>query len=277
MKIGLVIGSGALKCASAIGVWKVLIREGIPIHMAVGCSGGSLYASTIALGWPPDEILRKSERLWRNTFEHLHYRSMAGALFPPLFGRLDRFGLIDDRRINTVLREAFGATTFTSAVMPLHIVATEVASGEKVVLTTGSLFDAIRASIAIPLVLRPWSVDGHLLFDGGACDPLPADVAVREGCDIIVAIGFENPIAAGVRSALGLVNQTSSITINHLLRSTYAFYSLAHHAELIPILPEFDRPIGLRDTHLMPYIVEQGERAAEREIPYLRRLLAHGK
>ena len=99
--------------------------------------------------------------------------------------------------------------------MPLYIVATSMTSGEKVVLTSGSVFDAIRASIAMPLILRPWEVVGQLLFDGGTSDPLPADVAVREGCDIILPIGFENPIAPHVGSALGLVNQTTSIAINN--------------------------------------------------------------
>jgi NTE family protein len=51
---------------------------------------------------------------------------------------------------------------------------------------------------------------------------------------------------------------------------------MAHHAEIIPVMPDFEHPVGLRDTHLIDYLVRQGERATEREMPYLRRLL-HGQ
>ena len=80
-------------------------------------------------------------------------------------------------------------------------------------------------------------MDGRLLFDGGASDPLPVSVAIREGCDIILAMGFENPLHERVESLLSLVSQTTCITINNLLKSTYSFYSAAHHAEIVPILP----------------------------------------
>jgi NTE family protein len=65
----------------------------------------------------------------------------------------------------------------------------------------------------------------------------------------------------------------SSIYTNNLLRANYSFHNLAHHAEIIPILPEFDRQIGLFDTDQIPYAIEEGVRAAEAQIPYLQRLL----
>jgi NTE family protein len=58
------------------------------------------------------------------------------------------------------------------------------------------------------------------------------------------------------------------------LRSTYAFYSAVHHAELVPLMPDFDQKIGLGDTHLLPFIIEQGERAIEHALPHVRRFLA---
>src|SRR5262249_51511268 len=142
------------------------------------------------------------------------------------------------------------------------------------VLSEGRIQDAIRASAAIPVLLSPWPVGGRLLFDGGASDPLPVSVAIREGCDIILAMGFENPLNERVGSLMSLVSQTSCITMNNLLKSTYSFYSVAHHAEIVPIIPTFDRHIGLRDSSLHPYIVERGEEAAQKQLPFLRRLLS---
>jgi NTE family protein len=59
-------------------------------------------------------------------------------------------------------------------------------------------------------------------------------------------------------------------------KSSFAFHSVAHHAEVVPILPEFDRLVGSFDAHLIPHVIEQGARAAEEQLTYLRRLLATG-
>lgn len=271
--IGLVIGAGALKCAAALGLWKVLARERIAVDLTVGASGGAIYATLIAQGWTVEEACRRNREFWSDLFGRYDWRAIARALAARWVGFDHDFGIIDDRRINWVLNDLFGTAGFDEAKIPTFVVATDFRSGEKVVLSEGRLCDAIRASIAIPLVLRPWTVAGRVLYDGGACDPLPVDVAVRERCDIIIAMGFDQTLVDAIRSPLDLVLQTSSITVKHLLRGTYAFYNLAHHAEVIPILPEFDRKIGLRDVHLMDDIVAAGERAAERELPYLLRLL----
>jgi NTE family protein len=61
---------------------------------------------------------------------------------------------------------------------------------------------------------------------------------------------------------------------NNLLKANFAFHNLAHHAEIIPVLPEFDREISLFDTQQIPYVIEQGEQAMEASLPYLRQLLA---
>lgn len=276
-KVAVVIGSGGLKCAAALGVLKVLQREGIGIDMAIGCSGGSFFATAIALGAADmDEAAERFARGWRGTFGRVGYRTMLSALFPRLFGFGHHFSLLDDEKVNQGIESFTRQLTFADTEIPLHLAATDYHTGEKVVLSHGKLADAIRASIAIPLVLPPWPVGGRLLFDGGASNPIPVDVATREGCDIVIAMGFEEPVDGEVRSAMQLAHRAISISVNHFIRSQYALYSLTHHAEVIPILPVFERRIGLRDLSELPYIMALGERAAEREVPYLRRLLAAG-
>lgn len=272
-RVGVVVGSGGIKCAAAVGMWKVLVREKIPIDIVVGSSGGSIYTSAIALGWAPDNAERESHVLWQNLFRKRSRRSMAAALFQPLF-HAQEFGIVDDAAVNAVLRSTFGDATFEQCRIPSYVTATDLNTAEKVVISSGRLFDAIRGSIAIPFALKPWPHQQRLLCDGGVTDPLPVDVAILEGCDIILAMGFENPLTQPIASVMGLALQTSTITVNQLLRRTFAFLSLAHHAEVIPVMPAFDRPIGLGQTSLLPYIIEQGERAAEREIDYVKRLLA---
>jgi NTE family protein len=98
-------------------------------------------------------------------------------------------------------------------------------------------------------------------------------VAIREGAGIIVAMGFESPYQEHINSPGRFAFQVSSIVSNNLLKSQYSFHGLAHHAEIIPILPEFSQRIHLFDTDKIPLIIEEGERAAEAQLPYLLRLL----
>lgn len=273
-RVGLVIGSGGLKCTAALGLWRVLERAGVPVDVAVGCSGGSIYAAAFALGDDRAEAEARTLVLWEDLFSRLHLRSVVRALAPGLFGFGEQVGLVDDRRVWAVMRTLFGERTFADARIPLHVAATDWRTGEKVELRAGRVADAVRASIALPLLLRAWPVAGRLLVDGGASNPLPIDVAIREGCDIILAMGFENTPAPQVTTLRAAIARTTTIASNQLLRATFAFYNLAHHAELIPVIPTFDRPVALTDTHLIPYLIERGEQAAEEQLPYLLRLLA---
>lgn len=275
-RIALVVGSGGMKCAAAVGLWKVLHREGIPVDMAVGCSGGAIYTAAMALGMDPAEAERHTHVMWNGLFERLHYRSVVRSLLSRWLGFNEKIGLVDDRAVAQVMRNLYGDADFSETVIPLHLAATDLHTGERVEICAGKVGDAVRASIAIPVLLRPMTIGGRLLVDGGASDPLPVSIAIREGADIILAMGFETPPKEQLTSLLSVAGQTSSIAINHLLRSTYAFYSAVHHAEIVPMMPTFKQKIGLGDTHLIPHIIEQGERAMEAELPYLRRLLAAG-
>ena len=271
-RVALVVGSGGVKCAAAVGMWKVLEREGIRADMVVGCSGGSIYMAGMALGRNADEAERYSQGMWTGLFKRIHYRSVLRSLLPRGLGFSERIGLVNDSAVGATLANLFGSATFADTRIPLHIAATDLHSGGKVALSSGSIADAVRASIAMPLLLRPWLVDGRLLIDGGVSDPLPISLAIREGAQIILAMGFARPPMERIDSLLGIANQSMSIAINNLLHSTYAFYSAVHHAEIIPIMPAFDRPIEVGDAHLIPYIIEQGERATLAALPYLRQL-----
>ena len=274
-RVALVIGAGSVKCAAALGLLKVLDREGIAIDMVVGCSGGSLYAAFIGLGVGATQAEEMTRRLWtRELTKRRHYPSLLRAMLPQLFPFQESFGLVDDRLILQRLQTAFGDHTFEEARIPLFLTATDFHSGEQKVFSSGRLVDAIRASIAIPYVFRPWSIDGRLYVDGFLTDPMPVGVAIKHGADVIVTLGLESPYQRKSTSVLRFAFQLSSIMSNNLLRANYAFHNLAHHTEILPIIPQFRESIHLFDTDKIPYVIEEGERAAEQQLPYLRRLLA---
>jgi NTE family protein len=277
-RVALVIGSGSIKCAAALGLLRVLEREGIGVDLVVGTSAGSIYATIIALGYDAATGEQMTRELWTSEITtKRNRRAILELLLPKASGFDGRFGLIDDTLIMQRLKKAFGKQTFADAKIPLYITATDFMNGEKVILHEGSLVDSIRASIAIPFVFKPWPVNGRLMLDGLLADPLPVDVAIREGADIIVALGFENPLQSRVDSVIRFAFQVTTIMSNNLLRSNFAFHNIAHHTEILSILPEFEERISPFDTTKISYVIEKGAQTMEEQLPYLNQLLAMQK
>jgi NTE family protein len=185
----------------------------------------------------------------------------------------ERSGLVDDSVMNKKLRDIYGEWEFSNLKMPFKVVATDLLSGEKVILSEGGVFDAVRASLAIPIIFPPWEVNGHLLIDGAASDPLPIDVAIQDGADVIIAMGFTLDYRARFRSMTAVQEQLNSIYMNNILSSTYAFYNLAHHAEIFPIIPEFDGAVSMFDVEKIPEVIERGEQTSRKQLPHIKRLL----
>jgi NTE family protein len=274
-RVALVIGSGGIKCAAALGLWRVLEREGVNIDLIVGCSGGSMYAAAMALGIPIATAEELTKKLWTpEVMAKRDTRSILSALLPRLFKFDGRFGMVDDRPLMKNLLPPFAGRTFDEALIPFRMVATDFLTGERVVLSVGSILDAVRASIALPFVLRPWEIDGRMLCDGCLSSPMPVDVAIQEGADVILTMGFEAEYPRRIKSGLRFAFQVTSIYTNNLYRANYSFHNLAHHAEIIPVMPEFAERVGLFDTEKIPYVIAEGERAAQEVLPYLRRVLA---
>jgi len=273
--VAVVIGSGSVKCAAALGLINALDRAGIAIDMLVGCSAGCLYATLIASGRSTAEAAEMTRVLWTSEIAAQHDRmAWLRAAFPRMFGFNARFGLRSDRLVMQRLQAAFGDARIEDMKIPLHLAATDFATGNQAVFSSGRAVDAIRASIAVPFLFSPWQIDGRLYLDGYMSDPLPVGVAIREGAEVIVAMGFESPYQERVTTAGRFAFQVSAILSNNLLKSQYAFHGLAHHAEVASIIPQFRERIRLFDTEKIPYIIEEGERAAEAQMPYLDRLLS---
>lgn len=273
--VTLVIGSGSVKCAAAIGVVKALADAGIGIERVVGCSGGALFAAAVAMGFDAATMTDITLRTWtRKLTSRRNHAGFLRLVAPRLFGfRADSFSLRNDAPMLSAFREVFGQQRVEDTLKPLHITATDFLNGELVDITHGDLVDAIRASVSLPLVFPPVKLGDRLLIDGYLADPLPVSVAMKNGARVIVAVGFESPYQENIRNAGRFAAQLSAILANNLLKSRLAFQSVAHHSELILILPEFKQRVGLFDTDKVPYIIEEGEQAALQQLPYLHALL----
>jgi NTE family protein len=272
--IALVIGAGSVKCAAALGLWKVLAQEEIHFDMIVGCSGGSIYAAAMAMGLSLQECIDTTKKLWnRSITQQRNWRALASVILPRILKFDHRFSMMSDAPMLKSFQSVFGEKTFADTKTPLYIMATDFETGESVAQHEGRLVDALRASVAIPYIWSAWKHNGRLLIDGAASNPLPVDVPIREGVDIILAMGFQSPLPSRVKSVSRYAFYINSLMTNNLLNANFAFHNAVHHAEIISIFPEFERSIRLFDTDQIPYVIEQGEKAMREQLPYVKRLL----
>ena len=274
-KIALVIGAGSVKCAAALGMWKVLEKEDIHFDMIIGCSGGSLYGAAMAMGFSLTECIENTKKLWnKSVTQQRNWRGLASVLLPGVFKFSNRFSMIGDGPMLKSLNSVFENKTFAETKTPLYVMATDFETGESLALHRGKIVDALRASIAIPYIWSAWPHDGRMLIDGAVSNPLPVDVAIREGADIILALGFQSPLPERIKSDSRYAFYINSLMTNNLLNSNFAFHNAVHHAEIISVFPEFERSIRLFDTHEIPYVIEQGEKAMMDQLDYVKRLVA---
>jgi NTE family protein len=89
-------------------------------------------------------------------------------------------------------------------------------------------------------------------------------------------MGFSLDYRNRFRSMTAVQEQLNSIYMNNILTSTYAFYNLAHHAEIFPVIPEFDGAVSMFDVDKIPHVIERGEQAARKQLPHIKKLLAGG-
>lgn len=177
-RIGLALGGGGAKGAAHIGVLKIFEKYGIKISSIAGASVGSIIGSAAAMGMNSEQILEINKRF--NTRKFVKISNF----------RLFSDSLIKAKDINKAIRELVGEATFKDTKIPFLAVAVDLESGEEVVLKEGKLWEAARASSAIPFIFSPQFFQGRYLVDGGLLNNVPVD-HLREQKDIDIIIGVE--------------------------------------------------------------------------------------
>ena len=175
-RIGLALGSGAARGLAHIGVLKVLEEAKIPIDIIAGTSMGAFIGAMYAAGVPVDHM--------ENAALEIDWRSMARLLDPVL----PTSGLTDSRRLVSFIAELLPARDFADLNRPLAITATDINTGEAVIIKQGDLLEALRAGLAFPGIFSPVRFGQRFLVDGGLCKPIPTDVARQLGADKVIGV-----------------------------------------------------------------------------------------
>ncbi len=270
-RFAIVLGSGGVRSIAALGMVEVLVREGLSPDLVVGCSAGAMFGALIAAGHDAKEAVRIATSLWSaDVTKKRRWRAIPQMLWPRL-GCFDAdFALRDDSLVMQRLQQAFGDVQIEALPLALRVTSTDAATGERVVLRSGSLVQALRASIALPFMFKPVQIGGRRLIDGFVADPLP--VSAAPDAHFLLALGFQSPMPYRVDGPSRMLAQVTSALTNNLMQARLAEAG-AGGARLLSLVPQLERRVGLFDTEAMPYLVEAGRRATEAALPAIQAML----
>src|SRR5688572_162626 len=242
-RIGVALSGGGARGLAHIGVLKVLEELRVPVHCVTGTSMGAVVGGTFASGVPPERMQETVDKTdWNEVFTdrpprgEISIRRKADdykTLFAPEFGvnkdglALPK-GLLAGVSIEAYFRSltgsAAGITDFRSLPVPFRAVAADIVTGDAVIIESGSVSQAMRASMSVPGAMSPVEINGKLLVDGGIANNLPIDEARKLCADVVIAVNISTPplkreeITSALSVSLQLVNLLGKATVDAQLK-----------------------------------------------------------
>ena len=256
LKIGLALGSGGARGWAHLGVLRRLSEFGVEPACIAGTSIGSIAGALYASG---------SLATMEDLATHLDWTRVAQLFFEV---GLPRSGLLTGKNFMKMLRSVIPAHAVSSLRVPFAAVATDLESEAEVVLDSGSLFTAIRASIGIPGIFTPTCVGGRYLVDGGLVNPLPVSVCRAMGADYVIAVDINLRAAPHRRLRRTPPASRPPPRIARLTENQITRRELEIHPPDLLIQPEVGDIMTL-EFHRGPEAIDAGVRAADEALPHL--------
>lgn len=277
-RIGLVLSGGGARGIAHIGVLKVLEEQRVPIDAIAGTSMGAVVGGLYASGLDAAAIEKAfAEVDWATAFDDrtsrdkLSFRRKEddqGLLFNFQVGlrdgrlRVPR-GLVEGQKFGLILRALTWKTAtirdFDALPIPFRAVAADLGTGEPVVMDSGDLVLALRASMAVPGAFSPVERLGRQLIDGSVADNLPVDVARRMGVDRLIVVDISEPLgkAESLDSPVSITNQVFTI----LIKKTTEERKKSLGPDDLLLVPEMD--VGSAQFDRAELAIAGGRQAAE--------------
>jgi NTE family protein len=259
-KVGLALSGGAARGFAHVGVLEVFQKEGIPIDIIAGTSAGAIAGAIYA--WNQDFSKFKKDLLAPG------WKKYAPLIDPALF----KSGVIKGDKIKTLLASYIGSKTrFSDLRIPLACVATDIETGEEIVIDQGSVLEAVRASISIPGIFNLVKYDKRHLADGGLTTPVPINVARNMGADFVIAVNVTPPLNDRIKkrgkvpNIFNVIMQSIYITTNSVARNSLENADFVIEPDLSGISPG--------DFNQARVMISGGAEAARAALPEITRKL----
>lgn len=235
-KVGLALSCGAAHGMAHIGVLKALREESIPIDMIAGTSAGAIVGACYAK--------ERSVAILEEITLGMDWKRAARFIDPSL--TLLRKGFLQGEKVKSLLRSIVGDVRFEQLEIPFAVVAADARSMQEIVINIGSVVEAVRASISMPVIFTPVRWENRFLVDGGVVNPMPVDVVRDMGAEIV--IGVDVLCMGQPRKAKKLVEKKSPTKLTPRFKSTNLAVVkkkintlLQEHGHRIKILDELSR------------------------------------
>lgn len=180
-RVGLALGGGGARGIAHLGVYQRLVELGVPIHCIAGTSIGAIVGAIVAAGNTDRALEWCSLPDWKKLPKLMFETSLTAKALTP------------GKRVEALLSELIEANDFADLGIPFATVATDLQTGDRVVLDKGDLLSAVRASMSIPGVFPPVERDGRVLVDGQLVDPVPVSLCRSMGADVVIAVDINPP------------------------------------------------------------------------------------
>lgn len=262
-KVGLALSGGAARGLAHIGVLDVLENEGIRIDMIAGTSIGALAGALYAQG--------KGAALIKNVAINLTRKRLVSLLDISF----SKSGVVQGNRLRKMLRSIFdGEPNFADLKIPFACVATDIYTGEEVVINEGSVLEGVRASISTPALFTVVKWHGRYLVDGGLANPVPVSVLKKMGADFIIAVNV-SPDVKTRTTAADEVKEPNMINVllQSLFIATYTLVKTSLKGADILIEPQVAE-IANVDFHRAEELIARGRQAALAAVDEIKRQLA---
>lgn len=264
-KVGLALGGGYARGLAHIGVLEVLEREGIPIDLIAGTSIGALVGALYAREHDSSLIRKQAMQL-----DWIGVTSLVDLA-------VSRSGFVGGKRVTNLLRRLMGDVTFAELSIPLSCVATDIISGEEVVINQGAVLEAVRSSISIPVIFSVAKKDGKFLVDGGLVNQVPVNVARKMGADVVIAVDI-TPTRAERANFLTKNEQTKEpslfqVMVQTIYITTYLSTRQASEGADVVIHPHLAH-IAPGEFHRARECILEGEYSAVDSLAEIKRHLA---
>ncbi len=261
-KIGLALGGGAARGMAQIGVLEVLEREGIPIDMIAGTSAGAAIGALFAQGKSARQIRELATEIgWVQFF------SLVDLALP-------KSGFIEGAKIKELLKSVIGDIDFSDLSIPMACVATDIESGEEVVINQGPVLEGVRASISVPVIFTAVKREDRYLVDGGLVNPVPVSTVREMGADFVIAVNVVPPMGAKSHRKSKKPKQPGMfhVMLQAIYIASYAMVKTDLEKADIVIEPQLPN-IGFGDFHRTRECIAQGELAALTSIAEIKKRL----
>ena len=180
-KVGVALGSGSSRGWAHIGVLDALDKNGIKIDYIAGTSIGSFVGAIYAAGELKSLKKFASEMRRKDVLNNLDFT------FP-------RYGFLTTDKVSNMFNMHTNIKQFSELNIPLKVVATNLLTGEQVIIDSGNIIEAVSASGSVPGIVVPYVRNKEILVDGGLVNPVPVDIVKDMGADIVIAIDLSKDI-----------------------------------------------------------------------------------